>query len=712
MGSDGGGSSGNEQHTSVDATRREKKTCHRHTPEQIERLEACFIDCPHPDEIQRQELCRELNLEADQVKFWFQNKRTQSKAQEERSANLILRGENERIRCENEAMLEALKSVICPGCGGPPFGMHERNHNVQKLRLENAFLQEQRECMVSDICMGKPIQPTMVDSKASGQGQQIFDTRISYGTNSTNIFQQSSSSGPPTCENIQPQPLSERDIAQLSETAAVAVEELKRLFFTEEAFWVQSSIDGTYVIDQQSYEKFSHATRHFRSLSARIESSKDVAVVPIEATKLVEMCLDSEKWKELFPTIVSKAKTIHVLGSDKENSNVLQVIWEQLHILSPLVPARDFMIVRCCQKIDEGTWIVADVSHSIVNFDQVNASCFKRPSGCLIQTLPNAHSKVTWIEHVEVDEKSEAHKMYKELLRGGSGYSAKRWIVTLERMCERMTLSSILTIPPNDWSEVIKTGEGRRSVMKLGARMTKSFNEMLSMSGKVDFPQHSKCGVRISVRLNTEPGQPSGLVVCAASCLSVPITPLQVFNRLRNFVNRQEWDVLSYGRLVAEIARVYTGTSETNCVTLLQPEKTENAGIFMALDSDKNDLAIVQDCYMDDLGGMIVYAPIDTTTMKIAVSGEVDPFNIPILPSGFTIASNGRRSMSAPDAENGGHYGRDDGGTLLTVAFQILLSGLEAKGRELNEKSVDAVNGLISSTVQRIKVMLNGSSCE
>lgn len=64
-------------------------------------------------------------------------------AQDERSANIILRGENERIKCENEAMLEALKNVICPACGGPPFGMHERQHNLQKLRLENAFLQDQ-----------------------------------------------------------------------------------------------------------------------------------------------------------------------------------------------------------------------------------------------------------------------------------------------------------------------------------------------------------------------------------------------------------------------------------------------------------------------------------------------------------------------------------------------------------------------------------------
>ena len=38
-----------------------------------------FKECPHPDDKQRKELSRELNLEPLQVKFWFQNKRTQMK---------------------------------------------------------------------------------------------------------------------------------------------------------------------------------------------------------------------------------------------------------------------------------------------------------------------------------------------------------------------------------------------------------------------------------------------------------------------------------------------------------------------------------------------------------------------------------------------------------------------------------------------------------
>ncbi|KAF3587086.1 hypothetical protein F2Q69_00032513 [Brassica cretica] len=829
---DGDGSPDNEHYTSVNAMSKEKRICHRHTPQQIQKLEAYFKECPHPNESQRQAFCDVLNLGIDQVKFWFQNKRTQSKAQDERTSNMLLREENEKLRLENAAMIEVLKNVTCPPCGGPPFGRDDRESNLHKMRLENAFFKTERDSLAA---ANNKNQQTMLDSLTSVQRQQTFEALTSYGMNPYN--QPSSLES----QTIQPQLLPQMDISQLSETAATAVEELKRLFRTDEALWVMSSIDRTYVIDQESYEKFSHSIKHFRNLSARVESSKDITVVPIEATSLIDMFLDSEKWKMLFPTIVNEAKTIHTLGSElpinencnvlqviweqlhilsplvpprefmivrccqqigeglwiiadvsqdsqhivnsdqaspscykrpsgclirslpnahtevsiasndlnmsinpykfihyiflfdvteifqtnvtctfllqekwkmlfptivneaktihtlgselpiNENCNVLQVIWEQLHILSPLVPPREFMIVRCCQQIGEGLWIIADVSQDsqhIVNSDQASPSCYKRPSGCLIRSLPNAHTEVRWIEHVEVDHTTDTHKMYRELVSGSSGYGARRWIVTLERMCERMALSSILIMPATDWSETIPTVEGRRSVMKLGERMLKIFNEMLIMSGKVEFPQQSKCGVRISIRMNKEPGQLPGLVVSAASCLSIPLTPLQVFNCLRSNDTRHQWDVLCRGNAITETARIFTGSSGTNCINLLQPTPPWDIGQNMVQEPHKK-MMVLQECYMDALGGMIVYSPLDMATMSIAASGEVDPSKIPILPSGFTISSDNSE------------------GTLLMLAFQILNSDENSKTRSVSEIAVDRVSRLISQTVQSIKLMLN-----
>uniref|UniRef100_A0ACD5ZZ49 Uncharacterized protein n=1 Tax=Avena sativa TaxID=4498 RepID=A0ACD5ZZ49_AVESA len=79
---DGGGGGSGEEEDEQDPNQRprKKKRYHRHTQHQIQELEAFFKECPHPDDKQRKELSRELGLEPLQVKFWFQNKRTQMKA--------------------------------------------------------------------------------------------------------------------------------------------------------------------------------------------------------------------------------------------------------------------------------------------------------------------------------------------------------------------------------------------------------------------------------------------------------------------------------------------------------------------------------------------------------------------------------------------------------------------------------------------------------
>ncbi|KAJ6418698.1 hypothetical protein OIU84_001967 [Salix udensis] len=157
-GSAGGGSGGGGgDHDSSDPQRR-KKRYHRHTAHQIQKLESMFKEYPHPDEKQRLQLSRELGLAPRQIKFWFQNRRTQMKAQHERADNSTLRAENDKIRCENIAIREALKNIICPSCGAPPVA-EDSYFDEQKLRIENAQLKEELD-RVSSIAakyIGRPI---------------------------------------------------------------------------------------------------------------------------------------------------------------------------------------------------------------------------------------------------------------------------------------------------------------------------------------------------------------------------------------------------------------------------------------------------------------------------------------------------------------------------------------------------------------------------
>lgn len=129
---------------------RKKKRYHRHTPQQIQELEGLFKECPHPDEKQRSELSRRLGLENRQVKFWFQNRRTQMKTQLERHENTILRQENDKLRSENISIRDAMRSAICSNCGGAAI-LGELSLEEQHLRIENSRLRDEldRVCILT-----------------------------------------------------------------------------------------------------------------------------------------------------------------------------------------------------------------------------------------------------------------------------------------------------------------------------------------------------------------------------------------------------------------------------------------------------------------------------------------------------------------------------------------------------------------------------------
>lgn len=78
----------------------------------------------------------------------------------------------------------------------------------------------------------------------------------------------------------------------MTETAAGAMDELIRLARVNEPFWVRSGANDKYVLHRDSYERIFPRATHFKTSSARIESSKESSVVAMTGMQLVDMLLD------------------------------------------------------------------------------------------------------------------------------------------------------------------------------------------------------------------------------------------------------------------------------------------------------------------------------------------------------------------------------------------------------------------------------------
>lgn len=76
-------------------------------------------------------------------------------------------------------------------------------------------------------------------------------------------------------------------------------------------------------------------------------------------------------------------------------------MYEELQVLTALVPTRQFYFLRLCQQIEQGSWAIVDVSYEIPHQEsQFSSPCkaHRLPSGCLIQEMPNGYSKVVMID--------------------------------------------------------------------------------------------------------------------------------------------------------------------------------------------------------------------------------------------------------------------------------------------------------------------------
>ncbi|KAL5773389.1 hypothetical protein ACOSQ2_013313 [Xanthoceras sorbifolium] len=665
--------------------RPKKKRYHRHTQHQIQEMEAFFKECPHPDDKQRKELSRELGLEPLQIKFWFQNKRTQMKAQHERHENQILKAENEKLRAENNRYKEALGNATCPNCGGPA-ALGEMSFDEQHLRIENARLREEID-RISGIAakyVGKPL--SSLSHLSPHLPSRSLDFRFgNLGTQSGYVGEMYGSgdllrsvAGP-----------AEADKPMIVELAVAAMEELMRMAQAGEPLWTSPSENSTETLNEDEYLKTFPRGIGPKPLGLKSEASRESAVVIMNHINLVEILMDVDQWSSVFCGIVSRGMTLEVLstGVAGNYNGALQVMSAEFQVPSPFVPTRENYFVRYCKQHPDGTWAVVDVCLENLRTSTPISKCRRRPSGCLIQELPNGYSKVIWVEHVEVDDRS-VHNLYRSLVNSGLAFGAKRWVATLDRQCERLASSMASNIPAGDLC-VITSPEGRKSMLKLAERMVTSFCTGVGASTAHAWTTLSATGsddVRVMTRKSMDdPGRPPGIVLSAATSFWIPVPPKRVFDFLRDENSRNEWDILSNGGLVQEMAHIANGRDPGNCVSLLRVNSAN---------SSQSNMLVLQESCTDSTGSYVIYAPVDIVAMNMVLSGG-DPDYVALLPSGFAILPDG------PGLGGGGIIEVGSGGSLLTVAFQILVDSVPTA--KLSLGSVATVNSLIKCTVERIK---------
>ncbi|XP_074275987.1 homeobox-leucine zipper protein GLABRA 2 isoform X1 [Silene latifolia] len=651
--------------------KKKRKRYHRHTAEQIREMEALFKESPHPDEKQRQQLSKQLGLHPRQVKFWFQNRRTQIKAIQERHENSLLKTELEKLRDENKSLRDNIEKSSCPNCG---FATASGDTALaadgqQQLRIENARLKAEVEKLKAMVGKYPPGAISHTATCPSSSDQESKSSLDLY----TGVF------------GI--------DKATIMDAVNQALEELKKMALSGEPLWLTSVETGREILNYDEYLREVCADSSSGEQPKRsIEASRESRVVFVDLPKLVQSFMDVNQWKEMFPSLISKAAVVDVIciGEDPNRNGAVQLMYAELQMLTPMVPTREVYFVRYCKQLNAEQWAIVDVSIDKLE-DNIDASLIKfrkRPSGCVIEDKSNGHCKVTWVEHLDC-QKTTVHSLYRSMVNSGLAFGAKRWISTLQLQCERSVFLMATNVPTKD-SSGVATLAGRKSILKLAQRMTCNFCRALGASSFNTWTKvTTKSGedVKVTSRKNlNNHGEPIGVILCAVFSVWLAVSPSALFDFLRDDAHRHEWDVMAKGCQVKSIANLAKGQDRGNAVSI------------QTLNSKENMTWALQDSSTNTYESMVVYAPVDTSSIQSVMTG-CDSSSVAVLPSGFSILPDGMESRSLVLTSR--KEKNTEGGSLLTIAIQVVTNG--SPTAKLTAESVEPVSSLILTVLDNIK---------
>ncbi|XP_038684638.1 homeobox-leucine zipper protein ANTHOCYANINLESS 2-like isoform X2 [Tripterygium wilfordii] len=679
-----------------------------------------FKEYPHPDEKQRSELSRRLGLESRQIKFWFQNRRTQMKMQMERHENVMLKQENEKLQIENNNL--RVMDPICKNCGRVALPGEVCFDEQNQLKIENARLREElrRLSSLTSKFFVKPLTPSDNPLSTSSNlelvvGRNEFCDLGNVGTTMPMSMGlglgDGISSTSPVVPLVKPElSLSKTEMqvdrSMLVNLALVAMDELIKLAQPDSSLGVKRLNGENDMLNHLAYKRTFRPCIGMKPTGFVSEATRETDVVIIDSLALVETLMDDNRWVEMFPSIIARATTVDVIstGLNGTKNGALQVMHAEFQVLSPLVPIRPIKFLRFCKQHAEGVWAVVDVSIDAGCEGSNPNTCRRLPSGCLVRDVGNGCSKVTFVEHSEYDE-NYVHRLFQPYVNSGMAFGARRLLVSLQRQCESLTVLVSSNISAKDQSGI--TPSGKKNMIRLAQRMIDDFCNAICASSVRKWDKLHAGDVGEDVRVLTrrsmnDPGEPAGVLLSAAICVWLPVARDKLFDFLRDEQLRSEWDILSHGGPMHEMLQIAKSRNGRNCVHLLRASAID-------VDVTGKSMLILQETWHDNSGSMVVYAPVELPSVAEVMNGG-DPGYVALLPSGFAILPGFPSGHGGSHNHNGmlGNgdisYGEDAVGSFLTVGFQILVNKIPTA--KLTLESVQTVNTLISCTIQKIKTAL------
>ncbi|KAL6585280.1 hypothetical protein OROMI_004569 [Orobanche minor] len=356
------------------------------------------------------------------------------------------------------------------------------------------------------------------------------------------------------------------------------------------------------------------------------------------------------------------------------------LVSKKLHAASPMMATRIFAVLRTCYQIDQGTWIVAEISP-----DSSNGRYFHRlPSGCLIERITEDQSKVTWVEHTEVVTTLPNQT-------SAFAFGAQRMAAWLERYCEKTSLMEATYTLETQGIDVPMNQE-KFMLMEFGDTMVHGLFRNISPieynTGSSLLSSVEDLRVHASVYKSFYNAQ----VVGAMVAFPVKHSPEFVLRTLADSRKHHQWDVLGGFKKLSKPRRHSTGGDPKNNISVSVIEGGSS--------SSSNEMLLIKEVDVNLSGSLVVWSTVSKTYFDHLISSGDVISKDSMLVSGFSITTDNHNTF---------------GGSVITLVLRMPVEEEEeeeeGKRQSLQEKEkqtmMESITLAIIKTVERVKEALD-----